>query len=125
MTSETISEPGTHNAYTVGWVYALPKERIAATAMLDRRHADLPKPPNDPNTYTLGSVSKHNIVIACLPKGEIGNNSVVIVATWLISTFPSIKFGLMVGIGGGVPPKVRLGDVVVSIPVGQFPGVVQ
>ncbi|KAF7515244.1 hypothetical protein PCG10_003552 [Penicillium crustosum] len=43
----------------------------------------------------------------------------------MISTFPSIKFGLMVGIGGGVPPKVRLGDVVVSTPVGQFPGVVQ
>ncbi|KAF3904787.1 hypothetical protein ABW20_dc0103184 [Dactylellina cionopaga] len=31
----------------------------------------------------------------------------------------------MVGIGGGVPKKVRLGDVVVSTPVGQFPGVVQ
>lgn len=40
-------------------------------------------------------------------------------------TFPSIKIGLMVGIGGGIPPKVRLGDVVVSTPVGQFPGVVQ
>ncbi|KAM0546427.1 hypothetical protein ACHAPJ_010894 [Fusarium lateritium] len=31
----------------------------------------------------------------------------------------------MVGIGGGVPPKVRLGDVVVSTPIGTFPGVVQ
>lgn len=31
----------------------------------------------------------------------------------------------MVGIGGGVPPKVRLGDVVVSTPGQQFPGVVQ
>jgi nucleoside phosphorylase len=31
----------------------------------------------------------------------------------------------MVGIGGGIPPKVRLGDVVVSTPVGQYPGVVQ
>lgn len=31
----------------------------------------------------------------------------------------------MVGIGGGVPPKVRLSDVVVSTPVGQFPRVVQ
>ncbi|KAH6983729.1 hypothetical protein EDB80DRAFT_245320 [Ilyonectria destructans] len=43
----------------------------------------------------------------------------------MVSTFPSIRFGLMVGIGGGIPPKVRLGDVVVSAPVGQFPGVVQ
>jgi nucleoside phosphorylase len=43
----------------------------------------------------------------------------------MVGTFPSIKIGLMVGIGGGIPPKVRLGDVVVSTPVGQFPGVVQ
>jgi hypothetical protein len=43
----------------------------------------------------------------------------------MISTFPSIKFGLMIGIGGGIPPNVRLGDVVVSTPVDQYPGVVQ
>ncbi|RYP64225.1 hypothetical protein DL770_009235 [Monosporascus sp. CRB-9-2] len=115
----------THNNYTVGWVCALPKEQTAATAMLDQRHADLPKPSNDPNTYTLGSIGKHNIVITCLPKGKIGNSSAATVAARMISTFPSVKFGLMVGIGGGIPPKVRLGDVVVGVPDGQFPGVVQ
>jgi hypothetical protein len=31
----------------------------------------------------------------------------------------------MVGIGGGIPPEIRLGDVVVSTPVSQYPGVVQ
>ena len=125
MTSQVTSEPTTYSDYTVGWVCALPKEQTAATTMLDRRHPDLPKPLNDHNTYTLGSVGKHNVVIACLPKGKIGNNAAATVATRMISTFPSIKFGLMVGIGGGIPPKVRLGDVVVGIPVGQFPGVVQ
>jgi ankyrin repeat protein/nucleoside phosphorylase len=125
MTAKMDTGPKTHDVYTVGWVCALPKEQTAATAMLDRRHAGLPKPKNDPNTYTLGSVGNHSVVIACLPKGQIGNNSAASVATWMISTFPSIKFGLMVGIGGGVPSKVRLGDVVVSTPVGQFPGVVQ
>ncbi|RYP51792.1 hypothetical protein DL768_002939 [Monosporascus sp. mg162] len=115
----------THNNYTVGWVCALPKEQTAATAMLDQRHADLPKPSNDPNTYTLGSIGKHNIVIVCLPKGKIGTIPAATVAARMISTFPSVKFGLMVGIGGGIPPKVRLGDVVVGIPVRQFPGVVQ
>jgi nucleoside phosphorylase len=93
--------------------------------MLDQIHADLPKPPNDQNAYTLGSIGKHNIVIACLPEGEIGTTSVANVATQMVNTFPSIKFGLMVGIGGGIPPKVRLGDVVVSKPVGEFSGVVQ
>ncbi|KAF2177052.1 purine and uridine phosphorylase [Zopfia rhizophila CBS 207.26] len=115
----------THNAYSVGWVCALPKEQTAATVMLDQIHADLPKPPNDHNTYTLGSVGMHNIVIACLPKGEIGTSLAATIAARMISTFPSIRFGLMVGIGGGIPPKVRLGDVVVSTPVNQFPGVVQ
>ncbi|EHK20561.1 uncharacterized protein TRIVIDRAFT_112704, partial [Trichoderma virens Gv29-8] len=114
-----------HDDYTIGWVCALPKEQTAATAMLDNRHPAVQKPPNDPNNYTLGSIGKHNVVIACLPKGQFGTNSAATVATWMISTFPRIKFGLMVGIGGGVPPKVRLGDVVISTPVGQFPGVVQ
>jgi nucleoside phosphorylase len=125
MVLQMTSEPRNHNDYTVGWVCALPKEQTAAIAMLDRRHADLSKAPNDHNTYTLGSINKHNIVIACLPKGRVGTNPAVTVTTSMISTFPAIKFGLMVGIGGGIPPKARLGDVVVSTPVGQFPGVVQ
>ncbi|KAL7895629.1 hypothetical protein HDV64DRAFT_257366 [Trichoderma sp. TUCIM 5745] len=115
----------THDEYTVGWVCALSKEQTAATAMLDERHDCLPKPPKDPNTYNLGSIGQHNIVIACLPEGEIGTSSAATFATWMISTFPSIKFGLMVGIGGGIPPKVRLGDVVVSTPTDQYGGVVQ
>ncbi|KAG5797377.1 hypothetical protein H9Q69_003552 [Fusarium xylarioides] len=125
MTSETVLESRTHDDYHVGWVCALPTEQTAAIAMLDQRHAGLPKPPNDNNTYTLGSVGKHNVVIACLPKGKIGTVSAATVATAMLSTFPNIKFCLMVGIGGGIPPKVRLGDVVVSTPVGAFPGVVQ
>ncbi|KAH7108871.1 hypothetical protein B0J11DRAFT_500063, partial [Dendryphion nanum] len=115
----------THNAYTVGWVCALPKEQTAAVAMLDQKHEPLPIPPNDHNIYILGSIGKHNIVIACLPFGRIGNSPSAVVATRMITTFPSIKFGLMVGIGGGIPPKVRLGDVVVSKPIDRFPGVVQ
>jgi nucleoside phosphorylase len=94
-------------------------------AMLDQEHPDLPIPRNDHNAYTLGSIGRHNIVIACLPMGVIGNNSVTHVATQMVNTFPFIKFGLMVSIGGGIPPKVRLGDVVVSKPDGKFPGVVQ
>jgi nucleoside phosphorylase len=125
MAAQTTTKTRTHDEYTVGWVCALSKEQTAATAMLDDRHVGLPKPPNDPNTYTLGSIGKHNIVIACLPEGEIGTNSAATFATWMISTFPSIKFGLMVGIGGGIPPKVRLGDVVVSTPTDQYGGVVQ
>ncbi|KAJ5186287.1 purine and uridine phosphorylase [Penicillium cf. viridicatum] len=102
----------THENYTVGWVCALPKEIVAAKAMFDQVHPPLPQPPHDSNNYTLGRVGSHNVVIAYLPLGELGNNSSASMATRLNSTFPGIKFGIMVGIGGGVPPSVRLGDVV-------------
>ncbi|KAL7789629.1 ankyrin repeat-containing domain protein [Trichoderma afarasin] len=121
MNSNTRS----HTDYSVGWVCVLPQEQTAAMAMLDKRHESLSKPPTDTNAYTLGSIGQHNIVIACLPKGNAGQNSAATVATQMIQTFSSIKIGLLVGIGGGIPPKVRLGDVVVSTPDGQFPGVVQ
>ncbi|UKZ78705.1 hypothetical protein TrVFT333_006451 [Trichoderma virens FT-333] len=108
MAVQTATKTRTHNEYTVGWVCALSKEQTAATAILDVRYDCLPKPLNDPNTYTLGSIGKYNIVIACLPEGEIGTNLAATFATWMISTFPSIKFGLMVSIGGGIPLKTTL-----------------
>ncbi|EPS39694.1 hypothetical protein H072_6511 [Dactylellina haptotyla CBS 200.50] len=117
-----------HKDYYVGWVCALPKEHVAATAMLDERHTILPKPPNshDDNTYTLGSMGNHNVVIACLPKGKTGTVSAAGVAVHMVTTFPNLKFCLMVGIGSGVPAnRVRLGDVVISTPIDKFPGVVQ
>ncbi|RMI97935.1 hypothetical protein CDV36_016175 [Fusarium kuroshium] len=43
----------------------------------------------------------------------------------MLDIFPSIKFGLIVGIGGVIPLKVRLGDVVVSTPTDLYPGFVQ
>ncbi|KAL7912680.1 ankyrin repeat-containing domain protein [Trichoderma velutinum] len=114
------------NDYSVGWICALSEEQTAATAMLDEKHDSPPiTNPKDTNSYTFGAIGKHNIVLVCLPEGETGNSSAANVITQLVNTFPSIKFGLLVGIGGGVPPRVRLGDIVVSKPVGEYPGVVQ
>lgn len=93
--------------------------------MLEERHEDLPNPTGDHNTYILGSIGKHKIVIAGLPKGRIGNNSAATVATRMVSTFTNIRIGLMVGIGGGIPQKTRLGDVVISCPINTEPGVIQ
>lgn len=115
----------TNGDYTIGWICALPKEQAAATFMLDERHADLPNPRNDHNSYTLGSIGKHNVVIACLPKGRIGDDNSATVAARMILAFPNIKISLMVGIGGGMPPNVRLGDIVVSCPKNGNPGVIQ
>jgi len=114
--------------YTVGWVCALPIELAAAAGMLDEEHQHLPQDANDTNLYTLGRIGEHNIVIACLPAGQMGTNSAVAAAVQMKSRFTSIRFGLMVGIGGGVPSDeadVRLGDVVISKPYMDYGGVVQ
>ncbi|PYI17232.1 ankyrin [Aspergillus violaceofuscus CBS 115571] len=114
--------------YTVAWICALPIELAAAKCLLDHVHNSLPKPETDHNIYTLGSLSGHNIVVVCLPSGVYGTTSATSVVTQLKQTFPSVKFGLMVGVGGGVPTKnvnIRLGDVVVSTPTVTSGGVVQ
>jgi hypothetical protein len=118
----------THDDYTVGWICALPLEMAAAKLMLDAIHPNLPIPSTDQNTYILGNIGEHNIVIACLPSGAYGNISAATVAMQLLSSFHFIRFGFMVGIGGGVPSSnadIRLGDIVVSQPTDTFGGVVQ
>jgi hypothetical protein len=107
-------------AYTVGWVCALPIELAAAQEMLDEEHEDLEQDENDSNLYSFGSIGGHKVVLACLPAGQTGTNSAAAVAMQMKATFKGIRFGLMVGIGGGVPSgevDIRLGDVVVSQPV--------
>lgn len=118
----------THDDYTVAWICALPLEMAAAKTMLDKVHPPLSQPETDHNAYTLGNVASHNVVVACLPSGVYGTTSAAIVLAHMLRTFPSLRFGLMVGIGGGVPSKnvdIRLGDVVVSMPTATSGGVIQ
>ncbi|KAJ6006071.1 hypothetical protein N7451_004015 [Penicillium sp. IBT 35674x] len=117
-----------HDDYTVGWICALPLEMAAAKLMLDTIHPRLPSPSTDQNNYILGNIEEHNIVIACLPGGTYGVVPAATVAMQLLSTFNSIRFGLLVGIGGGVPSSnidIRLGDIVVSQPRDTSGGVIQ
>ncbi|RDW58386.1 hypothetical protein BP5796_12316 [Coleophoma crateriformis] len=122
--------------YTVGWLCALPASELpAAIHSLDEHHDDPELKLPDTNTYSYGSINRHNVVIACMPPSSPGKVS----ASGLIPTmrlnFPNIKIYLFVGIGGGVPNKffdpdpendIHLGDVVVGWPdkVGA-PAVVQ
>ena len=118
----------THEDYTVAWICALLLEAAASKAILDKTHPQLSQPAGDNNAYTLGEISGHNIVMACLPSGVYGTIPAATVAAHMRTTFPSIHFGLMVGIGGGVPSTnedIRLGDIVVSKPTGILGGVVQ
>ncbi|GKU09246.1 unnamed protein product, partial [Fusarium langsethiae] len=104
--------------YTVGWICAIATEYLAAQLFLAEEHEG-PEfvSANDSNNYTLGKIGKHNVVIAVLPHGEYGISSAAGVAKDMLHSFPNVRFGLMVGIGGGAPTPehdIRLGDVVVS-----------
>ncbi|KAF5252088.1 hypothetical protein FOXYS1_14694, partial [Fusarium oxysporum] len=104
--------------YTVGWICAVTTEFVAARAFFDEKHDQLETiADNDNNNYALGKIGKHNVVMAVLPKSEYGTTSAATVARDMLRSFPNIRFGLMVGIGGGVPSAkhdIRLGDIVVS-----------
>ncbi|KAL7895586.1 purine and uridine phosphorylase [Trichoderma sp. SZMC 28014] len=117
------------DSFTVGWICALQEEYEAACRMVDE---ELQGPeyaePNDSNTYFFGRIGEHRVVIGCLAAGRYGLASATCVSQDMIRSFPQIRFGLMVGIGGGAPTPerdIRLGDVVVSVPNGKLSGVVQ
>uniref|UniRef100_A0A0B7KH92 NACHT domain-containing protein n=1 Tax=Bionectria ochroleuca TaxID=29856 RepID=A0A0B7KH92_BIOOC len=115
--------------YTVGWICAITVERVAAEVFLDETHANPEfRDEHDDNIYLLGKFGEHNTVIATLPEGEYGTNSAASVANNMVRSFPNIRFGLMVGVGGGAPSTqhdIRLGDVVVSSPGNGYHGVFQ
>lgn len=113
--------------YQIGIICALHTETAAVIAALDETHPKLKMEKDDSNDYTLGQIGEHDVVIACLPAGSTGIGPAATVAINMNRSF-SIKFGLMVGVGGGVwSPKadIRLGDIVVSQPTGLHGGVVQ
>jgi nucleoside phosphorylase len=114
--------------YKVAWICATPIELAIATEMLDEEYNLPSQCPGDDNIYTLGRIGDHHVAIACLPAGQRGNGAAAVVASQMWSSFKHLRFGLLVGIGGGVPSTerdLRLGDVVVSQPDNQLGGVVQ
>ncbi|KAK2600001.1 hypothetical protein QQS21_005235, partial [Conoideocrella luteorostrata] len=124
-----MAAPG-RDEYQIGWICALPVEVSAATQMLDENFGTLDEQDRaDENLYILGRVGRHLVVIAGLPGGQHGTTSATTVAINMMRTFSqSLRIGLMVGIGGGVPSTshdIRLGDIVVSYPEGTCSGVLQ
>lgn len=121
-----MSDP---QAYTVGWICAVTAESVAARAFLDEEHIG-PRhvSQHDNNSYVLGCIGSHNVVIAALPEGEYGTTSAATVAKDMLHSFPNVRIGLMVGIGGAAPSQkhdIRLGDIVVSKPGDGHGGVFQ
>jgi nucleoside phosphorylase/tetratricopeptide (TPR) repeat protein len=107
---------------TVGVVTALPEERAAMLAMLDRPVPWASAGRGAGRVYDLGEIEAQNggRHVVALALAGMGNNSAASRGAMLLREFPEIEAILMVGIAGGVPnpervrEHVRLGDVVVS-----------
>lgn len=138
---EAEAHPLTNDKYTVGWIAALPHEAIAAKAALDDfyRRRPFTKHASDQNSYILGQISDYNVVIASLPGEVIGPTSASITAIHILASFPSIRIGLIVGIGAGIPKikkdrktnknrnlrNIQLHNIIVSQPGSTHGGVKQ
>lgn len=111
-----------YSDYTIGWICALRVELLAARFMLDSKHEGIfPGKPGDDNDYIPGTIGGHNVVIVGLALKSTGTVSAATLAQSMRSSFPNIEYGLVVGIGAGVPganlqPDIRLGDVIVGTP---------
>lgn len=127
-----MSDP---NNYIIGWICAIEPEFVAAQEPLDVEH-DPPThgSPRDNNSYALGRIKEHNVVIAVFPDGGYGNSSAAVVARDMLHSFPNIRVGLMVGVEGDAPimdynndeqakKDIRLGDFVESSPEDGSSGV--
>jgi nucleoside phosphorylase len=127
--SSTVERKLRCEEYTIGWICAITTEYVVASEFLDEEHGG-PEyvSVHDNNSYTLGKIGNHNVVIAVLPDNEYGTASAASVARDMLHSFPNIRVGLMVGIGGGAPSRnhdIRLGDIVVSSPRDGNSGVFQ
>jgi nucleoside phosphorylase len=120
-----------HEDYTVAIICPMGVELAPVRALLDDEHQRLTIS-RDQNAYQLGRIGQHNVIVAAMP--VIGNNAAATVVTQLLNDFPRVRFGLLVGVGGGVPDEddedeggydLRLGDIVVSEAQGALGGVIQ
>ncbi|RBR05264.1 hypothetical protein FVER53590_29067 [Fusarium verticillioides] len=111
--------------FLVGWVCILQEEYSAARHILDERYgtdheAGFISGKGDSNTYELGRIGEHYVAINLPPAGIYGQISAFKIVSGMKSTFPHMRFWMLVGIGGGVPSQradIRLGDVVLGTAV--------
>ncbi|KAJ5533535.1 hypothetical protein N7494_010087 [Penicillium frequentans] len=89
--------------YTVGWICVIPAEYFEATKVFDERYSsdDIVPSRGDQSKYDLGRIGEHDVVINCPAAGTYGQIDAAMVATDMKSTFPAIRFVLLVGIGEG------------------------
>ncbi|KAK5632769.1 hypothetical protein RRF57_008483 [Xylaria bambusicola] len=123
----SASPPHDRSDFHVAIICALKIEADAVYSLLDKdwndEGHDYGKDKNDTNSYTLGSIGQHNVVIVRL--SGMGSIRASTAAGNLNLSFPNITLALVVGVCGGVPTpsndrSIFLGDLVLSSRVVQY-----
>ncbi|PHH91534.1 hypothetical protein CDD83_80 [Cordyceps sp. RAO-2017] len=122
-----VTRPADRRNFEIAIICALPIEADAVDALFDRCWDDegppYDKAAGDPNAYSTGCISRHNVVLAHMP--GMGKASAAAVAANCAASFPNIKLALVVGICGVAPfvpdneDEIILGDVIISVGVVQ------
>ncbi|KAK8052793.1 hypothetical protein PG996_012094 [Apiospora saccharicola] len=112
---------------TVAIFCALAYESVAVKYTLDEELSCASETAGRQNyVYSFGRIAKHNIVIA--RPVQMGPVNAAQCAATVSQQFPNVRLALMVGIGAGIPSDkldIRLGDVAVSVPNDNHPGVIE
>jgi nucleoside phosphorylase len=113
---------------TVAIFCALPYESVAVRYSLDKEFHCHPKTIGPQKyVYSFGQIGDHKVVIA--RPHQMGTVKAAQCAATVSQQFANVRFALMVGIGAGIPAPpewdVRLGDIAVSIPRDDHPGVLE
>ncbi|KAL4744103.1 hypothetical protein BDV11DRAFT_165792 [Aspergillus similis] len=122
-----LSSPPSYTEFSVAIFCALPLEADAVRELLDEvwreEDSNFGKSIGDDNTYTLGRMSRHNVILVHMP--GLGKSAASQAASSLRSSYPEVRLALVVGICGGVPTgdgneELILGDVVISDGIVQY-----
>ena len=121
-----MERPQDRSGFRIAVICALVLEIEMVELVLDQDWTafEYGKAPGDKNTYTIGSIAGHPVVLVACPR--MGANDAAAAASRLASSFTGIKFAFLVGIYGIVPVHLEthepmiLGDCVVSTAVVQY-----
>ncbi|KAF5624767.1 hypothetical protein F25303_11482 [Fusarium sp. NRRL 25303] len=114
--------PRSRDEFKVALICALPLEANSVLSLFDHHWDEddgsprIGKARGDPNSYSIGIMSGHHVVLAHPP--GIGTIAAGTIAAFCKLSFTSIRLALVVGICGGAPMnngiQIHLGDVIIS-----------
>ncbi|KAJ6260293.1 hypothetical protein Dda_4518 [Drechslerella dactyloides] len=126
-TLQTPTRPANRRGFEVAIICTLPFEADAVEALFnhywDNNRPPYDKAPGNPNAYSTGAISCHNIVLTYIP--AIGKVNRTIVTTNYQTNFPNIKLVVVVGICSIIlinpkDNKIILNNIIISKDIIQY-----